>query len=290
MLANSLLRPSSFLLALAASCVCMAASCEPAPVDPDDDDTFTPPVLTPDCRPNNDGIIEANEMPFIEGATLRVRVGQNVNINVNGSVGEDGVRVWDLTRPEPQDEPVGALTLESIKDQWFTNLFPDADHAGPLQPGNGLLGPLQIEENGVFLLGSASKDPNPPEGQTLIVYDQPVNLYPFPLAEGVRRDVTSRAPNSVLLGVPMALIDEYQVEVTGIGTVILPDLELENTLRVTLRLRRQTLVGDVQQVTHVLVHECFGEVARFIGPVINSLDEPLDDNFTQAKEVWRLTL
>ena len=71
--------------------------------------------------------------------------------------------------------------------------------------------------------------------------------------------------------------------------VILPDLILHNTLRVTLRLRRTLVVGDVQQVTHVFVHECLGEVARIVSPTAR-LAETLPDNFSTAQEMWLLSL
>jgi hypothetical protein len=71
--------------------------------------------------------------------------------------------------------------------------------------------------------------------------------------------------------------------------VILPDLVLDNTLQVTVRLRRTLVAGDVQQVSHHFVHECLGEVARFVSPAV-PLAEPLDDDFAVAREVWRLSL
>ena len=84
-------------------------------------------------------------------------------------------------------------------------------------------------------------------------------------------------------------IQGLSVEVVRRGTVLLPDLELENTLQVKVKLERTLVAGDVQQVSYHFVHECFGEVARFISAAV-PLSEELDEDFTIAREVWRLAL
>ena len=271
------------LLALAST-----TACTPGPL-PEDPDAFLPVVLVPECRPNNDGIIEASELPIVVGAIARVRVGENVAVDVDGEVDADGITVWDLTRPDPDTQPQGTLAAEEMAGQWFADLFHSADVAAPLVPGGSQLGPLRVDDDGWKLLGGASKDEDPPEGQTRIVYDVPTVLYPFPLGLGSKVVTTSRAQNAVLLGLPTAFDDETTVEAVRIGRVILPDLELENTLQVTIRLRRTLVAGDVQQVSHVFVHECLGEVARFVSEAV-PLNQRLDDDFDVAKEVWRLAL
>lgn len=263
------------------------AACSPAPLDPEAD-TFVPSVQTPDCRPNNDGVIDSAELPVVLGARARVRVGQSVNVDVSG-VEQDGLTVWDLSNPDPTTEPLGSLTVEKMEDQYFQDLFPGVDIAAPLVPGNAQLGALSVTDERWALLGAASKLEDPPEGQTRIVYDEPSVLYPFPLELGARVSSSSRAQNALLLGIPTAFVDDVEVEVTGQGRVVLPDLILENTLRVTLRLARTLLAGDVQQTTHVFVHECIGEVARVQSDAV-PLDDVLDDDFAVAKEVWRLAL
>ena len=56
-----------------------------------------------------------------------------------------------------------------------------------------------------------------------------------------------------------------------------------------MKLERTLVAGDVQQVSYHFVHECFGEVARFISAAV-PLSEELDEDFTIAREVWRLAL
>jgi hypothetical protein len=65
------------------------------------------PVAAPSCSANADGIIEHNELPFVIGATERVRIGSHVNVDVAGAPGQGSARVWDLSRPDPESEPVG---------------------------------------------------------------------------------------------------------------------------------------------------------------------------------------
>lgn len=261
--------------------------CDPGVVQ-DNDDDFIPVIQVPDCRPDNNGVIDSDELPVVLGAVARVRVGQDVQVDIAGDV-VDGVQTWDLTRPEVQSEPVGTLSVEAMEGQWFASLFPNADLAAPLLPGGSQLGPLLVEDDGWKLLGAVSKDEDPPEGQTRVVYDRPTVLYPFPLQLGTRVTTTARAQNALLLGIPTAFDDTTEVEVVGVGTVILPDLILDNTLQVRVRFSRTLLAGDVQQVSYIFVHECLGEVARFVSEAV-PLSEPRPDSFATAKEVWRLAL
>jgi hypothetical protein len=217
-----------------------------------------------------------------------------VPVDVDGvparAPGGGSAREWDLSRPDPDDEPVGLLTLEDIDGQWFASSFPGADVAGPLRPGNSILGPLALDADGVKLLGSASRSESPPEGKTLLVYDDAVTLYPLPLELGSAAVTATQAIQATILGVPFAVADTYRVSVTAHGRVILPDLILEDALRVTVRLERVPVAGfAVQQVTHVFLNECVGEVARLVSPFA-PLDEALPDDFPVAAEVWRLAL
>jgi hypothetical protein len=283
---------SSFTVLAVLAGVAVVFGCEPNPT-PVDDDAFLPVIEVPDCRPNNDGVIEAAELPVVVGAVARVRVGQGIEVDIDGDTvtdeNGDSRIVWDLTRPEPQGEPVGTLQVEPMDGLYFEDLFPAADVAAPLVPGGSQLGPLVVDDDAWRLLGAMSALEDPPEGQTRVVYDVPTVLYPFPLRLGSRVTSTSRAQNALLLGIPTAFDDTTEVEVVRQGTVILPDLTLDNTLQVRVRFRRVLLAGDVQQVSYIFVHECLGEVARFVSEAV-PLDENLPDNFAVAKEVWRLAL
>jgi hypothetical protein len=271
-----------------AGVVCASTACLPATL-PDDAHAYVPVVAAPACNGNNDGTITAAELPVQAGVVARYRIGQNVDVDVDGTVDDDGVVVWDLSRPDPSSEPLASLSAETMAGQWFADLFPQATLAAPLSPDDTQLGPIVVADDGWYLLGAASKEQEPAEGTTRVVYDEPTTLYPLPLSVGARATSTSRADNALLLGVPTSFSDETEVEVVRRGRVILPDLVLDNTLQVTVRLKRTLVAGDVQQISHHFVHECLGEVARFTSPAV-PLSQPLDDDFATAQEVWRLSL
>jgi hypothetical protein len=263
-----------------------------APVTPPEGGNVTP-VEFPSCEPNVDGRITRDELLFVEGATARVRIGRDVSVDVDGEAGQGSARVWDLTRPDPEEDELGLLTVEPMQGHWFDELFPAAQLAGPLVPSSdgvsSILGPLSITDDGVLIHGSASRDENPSEGKTLLAYEEPVLLYPFPLELGTHAVTVTQALNAVARGIPLAIEDTYTVDVTAHGEVRLPDLILEDALRVTLRLERVPVAGlSVQQVTHVFLNECVGEVARIVSPFV-PLDESLPDDFETAAEIWRLS-
>jgi len=281
------LLPRAIGAATFASLALSVVACEPAPLPEDED--YAPSVAIPACVANNDGTIERGELPFAVGIKARYRIAQGeVSVDVKGDV-KDGQRVWDFSRPDPSEEPVALLGPVELADYWFADRFPTVEIAGPLTAGSDILGPMRIDDAGVHLYGLASADENPPSGQSLAIYDAPVTLYPFPLSLGVREVSEVRASGATLLGIPTAFNDRYDVEVTEVGTLRLPDLILENTLRLTIRFERTLLAGDVKQVSHVFMHECLGEVARVVSPAV-AIDEELDDNFEFATEVRRLSL
>jgi hypothetical protein len=274
-----------------ACCSCSAGApwgLEPAPED--QEDAYSPRITAPDCRPNNDGVIERAEMPFVVNAAVRIRVQVgDLPVDVDGHVGGDGVRRWDFSLPDPTTLPLGRMELRPLEGYWFRDRFPQAQYAGFLVPGGSMLGAISVGDSAASLWGSGSSLEDPPEGRSLIIYDRPVTTYSFPLREGTRNVTTAQASNAELLGLPTALSDRYDIEVTARGTLVLPDLVLENTLRVTIRLERTLVAGDVRQVTHAWVHECLGEVARVISPPAR-LADTIPDRFPRAQEIWRLSL
>lgn len=247
-----------------------------------------PATALPDCQPNLDGRITKDELPFVIGAVAHVRVGHDLDVSTRGDAAQGSKRSWDLSRPDPTDEPEASLSVAALEDQWFAAEFPDAELVGALAADGSLLGALTVDDDGVLLYGSASKDESPDEGKTLLAYDEPALLYPFPIEVGAHAETTSTALNGTAYGIPVAFADTTTVDVTAHGEVILPDLVLEDAMRVTVRLERVPVAGvAVQQVTHVFVNECLGEVARMVSPVV-PLDEELPDEFPHAAEVWRL--
>src|SRR4051812_38273831 len=86
-------------------------ACAPGPAP---HDALFQPVALPTCNANADGVIAHDELPFVVGATARVRIGTHEPVDVAGAPAQGSARVWDLSRPNPDDEPVGLLTLEPM--------------------------------------------------------------------------------------------------------------------------------------------------------------------------------
>ena len=219
----------------------------------------------PPCVSNNDGVISAAEFPFAIGVPAQFLVAEGpISIPqalIEGEVSSDlGGRRWDFSDLSFDTEHPIDLQVESWGGQWFASEFSDATLIAPLSADDQILGPLRVEGNEVILLGSVSREEDPAEGKTLLIYQEPVALYRFPIEEGQQYEASSQAHNGVLQGIPTALEDKYFFEISARGTLVLPQLILENTLRVTVRLQRTLLTGSVQQINYLFIHECLGEV------------------------------
>ncbi len=267
---------------------CLALlGCEPAPID--EGTPYEPAVAVPPCTGNNDGVIERAELPYVVGVRARYRINDLPSEVSTQPQKEFGVDTWDFTRPDAEASPQATFELSTLDGFWFAPVFEGADYAAALDPGPTTYGAVVTDDDGVYLHGFASAQQQGESGQTLASYDQPIALYQFPLALGDHFTSTARAEDARLLGLPSAFDDTYDIEVTGRGTLKLPDLVLENTLRITVRFERTLLAGDTHQVSHLFVHECLGEVARLISPAV-PLSTPLDDEFTDIQQLWRLAL
>lgn len=252
-----------------------------------------PEVWTPNtdkmCIPNNDGVITAAEMPVVVGAV----VGQELNtpdqpapVDPIGHQEGDGW-VWDFRDPVPGDVHRWLKVLDPA-DSWYAEFFPGATNSAAISPLDpSILGVYRSGDGIVELLGLASMEEGP--GRTLMVYDDPVVLYRFPLEPGKTWSQSVSFSDAELRGVKNAGTEDYLFAVDGRGTVHLPQMTLHNTLRVRMKLRQTFVVSQgtptMERVYLFWVHECLGEVARMIsGPGTT------DANFTEAAEYRRISL
>ena len=240
------------------------------------------------CIGNNDGAITAAEMPTVMGAVVTYSVNQQTaspEVNVAGTT-IDGGHLWDF-REAPGSQPV-AMTVLDPADFWFSEHFPGADYATPASLWDeDVLGIFSDGDNAALMLGLASVQGPEDPGHTLLVYDEPVAVYRFPLNVGATWQQTATFSNALLQGVKNAGKEDYKFVVDGRGTVLLPQFTLENTLRVRLESTQTFVVSqgspDIRRVHYFYVHECLGEVARIVSmPGTSVLD------FTVASEFRRL--
>ncbi len=275
--------PRALLLALALT----GAGCAgPNPTLPDGgQDDFTLAGDTLGCLPDNDGAIQASELPFAPGLTAAYRAnppGTLVGLDPAGRQVE-GKLEWDFSSTAGNIYPV---TTEPLAGKWFAGHFPTGDLATGVTVSGDLYQVLQLQPDRVLLLGLASRTPDTQPGYTLIVYDPPVVAMRYPLQQGLRftSTGTTRA-GATLKGLAVHMVDTYEVAIRTEGVVRLPNLRLHRALLVETTVTSKT-VGGVSAVTRQLqwFAECYGEVVR----AISQTNEP-QALFTTASELRRLS-
>ncbi len=240
------------------------------------------PDLEPLCTSNNDGVIEASELKYPLGLTVRYLanpIGTTVQVAPDGAPGADGVTEWDLSSTAGEVFP---LTIEPVDQKWFAASFPDATYATVSDLTSGLLGVFKVTPDALLLLGYASEQPN----QTLLVYDAPVATLKLPVTTGQSWVTGAHINGGLLNGQPFASSDTYQISVDARGTAVLPYLKISNTLRIHVQLTQSVPGGiAVTHIQYLFFHECDGELGRMV-----SNPGEIDPSFTTAAEFRRLAL
>ncbi len=273
-------------LGLALAAVLSVAACsEPGVVGPDaaiDPDAGPGPDAMPTCQGNNDGVITADEMPMVPGASISYLVnapGTTVTVAPSGQPDGQGGTSWDFSDDSGQAWTIG---LSTVIGQWYESSFANAQYASPLSPSDDTLGVYRVADGAIWLLGYASPD----EDRTLAVYDEPVPLIRFPITEGMSWTKVSHITDAVYDNQPFASTDTYRISVDQRGTVEFPYLSLHNTLRMKVELHTSLPGGQtIHRIQYLYLHECWGELARIV-----STDGELDPAFTTAAEFRRLAM
>ena len=241
------------------------------------------------CVPNLDGKIDSNEIQPAIGIPLSYLVspsGVTRQVNVAGTTDANGHTVWDFSIDYANDQ-VASIQAQNLSGKWYASSFPaDGAFVVAQDAGDRLEGVIVFDSNGYHLLGLASTEQSQPEGQTLYVYDTPVDVFRFPLAPGLAYASTGNVKNAMLRGLPYAGSDTYSVSVDAAGTLVLPSITFTQALRVRTTVVATPAAGQAVTTKQVsFVFECFGEVAR-----ATSQTGETNDNFTTAAEVRRLGL
>lgn len=248
------------------------------------DYTGTGPALT--CLPNLDGVITSAELGAAFGVTVSFLIspeGEERVIVPAGEVQPDGKRLYDFGEDRATDQ-VTTVAPVKLGQQWFADSFPGGEIVLPLDAAGRNLGIYKESESAFYLLGTASAEPNPADGRTLLVYDEPVAVFKLPLEDGKSWVSQGTFKNALLLGLPFAGRHTYEVSVDGSGELLLPQLTFSQVLRVKTRLIVEPAIGTAYSVRQIgFIFECFGEVAR----ATSRTNEP-DPDFTTATEVRRI--
>lgn len=273
------------LIACLALTACVDENATPGP----DREAYDPAEIAPlTCVPNLDGKIDAAELTESLGVPVTQLVnpaGSSPVVDVAGQVNVSGDRLWDLSATQGNEQVI-QIEAQALTGKWYAPSFPSGEFVVRGDAGGRTENVYRRDEQGFYLLGVASSEESPAEGKTLLVYEQPVALYLFPLETGKTWVSVGTTRNATLRGLPYAGRDTYTVNVEAIGELRLPDLAFEQVHMVRTEVLLEPAVGasiSQQQISYLF--ECFGEVARIVSQ--NNEDDPF---FTNASEVRRLGL
>ena len=238
----------------------------------------SPTPTLPSCVPDLDGTITEAELPIALGATLPFYVDMNRSVNL---VAQNDL--WDFSYELP-DPTVVALGPVALDAQWYAASFPNGQFV--VDAGAGLDGIYHQDAQALWLDGTASHDPAPPAGKTLVPYAQPIAMLRFPITDGDAYTTTAPLANVTIDGLPFVGTDTISVDITGTGELDLPYVDFSPVLRARTHLVRAATTGpSIATRTTAFLFECFGELAH----ADSKQDEP-DPDFTTAATFRRYAL
>jgi hypothetical protein len=273
--------PASLLLTLTAA---LAGCGENLTRDRDPVKGTEPPNLT--CVPDLDGSIGPDELKAAIGVPASYLVspaGKSRDVDLAGTSDETGAPIWDFSQ-DFADDQLAFIEAQSLSGKWYESSFPEAEFSAPADAAGTIQAVYRHTDDALFLLGLASTEEDPKQGKTLLVYDEPIGLYQFPIEPGKKWVASADVVDGTAFGLPYAGKDTYEVEVGPTGTLELFDYIFEQVHRVKLHVVQEPAVGaSVSTRQTQFLFECFGEVTR----VTSEPGEEKDD-FTTAAEVRRL--
>lgn len=230
----------------------------------------------PNCVPNRDGRITADELPVPLGTSAAYYASTNVTVDTAGANGH-----WDFSVERASDDVV-ELGPVALGPQWYAAEFPTGQFT--VDAGSGLTGIYHQDAQALWLDGTASIAESP---KTLVRYAAPVAVLRFPLADGDTFASVADIPAGTISGLPFIGSDRVEVDVTGSGRLDVPYLAFSPVLRVRTHVVRTPSTGTpvVGRRTTIFLFECFGEVTH----VESTPDEPNPD-FTNAAYLRRFAL
>jgi hypothetical protein len=227
------------------------------------------PVPTlPECVPNRDGTITADELPIAIGATLTYYTSANAT-----NVG------YDMSQENANDQVV-ALGPVALGAQWYASKFPSGQFV--VDAGGGIDGIYHQDAQALWLDGTASQAQG--ASQTLIVYPTPLPVLRFPLTVGEAYSATVNY-SATIDGLPFNGSDELDVDVPDSGRLDVPYVQFSPTLRVREKAVRTAGATSITKRTTLFLFECFGEVAR-----AESKQDETNPDFTTAAYLRRFAL
>jgi hypothetical protein len=237
------------------------------------------------CLPNLDGRIDVSELPVAFDQVAEYFVDNNATVNLAGGVDGEGVRVWSFA-DSADSATRQALSAESVTDKWYAGQFPGAQWANSDLAG-AIDSVFRLDDSGLWLLGQASRQPDPPSGRTLIVYQTPVAVLRLPLERGMEWTEVGEVVDGEINGLPYRATDTYVIRVSDSGRVELPLVKFSPAFKVETAVDVVPALGGVtvSRRQTSFFFECFGELVR-----ATSRDDESQADFSTAAELRRFAL
>jgi len=235
-------------------------------------------AASPLCNPEGDGVLTRDEFLLAPGSIAHLLVAEGHQpVDLMGSPCEAG-RCWDFAAPRENDAR-RIVELYPVEGAWYAEEFPEASYASLLDSERRWLGLFRLSEGGLDLLGTASEEPR----DMLTTYEPPVRLYQFPLSVGDAW-VAETTQNGYWGFSSIWTEDRYTIQVLERGQVQTPQGPFD-AIQVVTTLEQSVpfTIFATDRVIHTFLSECFGIVARIVGP-----EDETETFFDRADRVERL--
>ncbi|MDP2271175.1 MAG: hypothetical protein Q8N23_34445 [Archangium sp.] len=245
------------------------------------------------CLPNNDGVIERDEVFFQPGLRATFKISGPASFNTAGTAAADGGREWDFTAALAGDTS-RLVETRALTGEWYESNFPDAGYVTELGQGSTLLGVFSATNDALYLQGVVS--PTDSSTGTELHYAPWVKVLQFPLQSGISWGTDSSVSGKYqgyTIGLTLPLQREvYTSSVDRSGEALTPYANTRfQTLRVRTVMDRYFRANTFAQwfLTTTIRSfnwnaECFGTVAT-----LTSTNNESSTEFTDAGEVRRLS-
>lgn len=237
------------------------------------------------CAPDLDGVLTAKELMTVFDTPvsyLENPAGKTRAVNVAGtSVG--GALTWDFGA-DFADDGLVSVTVTTVTGKWYAASFPGGQFVTPQDAAHTLESIYKRDDAGVYLLGLASTEAAPAEGQTLLVYETPILVAKFPLTAGTTWISSGKVTNGLIRGLNYAGKDTYEVVDDAVGRLVLHSFTFDSVHRVRTKVTVSPSAGAnvvTRQVSFFA--ECFGEVTRVVAQ-----SNEANADFTTAATLRRL--
>lgn len=163
-------------------------------------------------------------------------------VDPRGVVADDVVQ-WDFAT-DYADDQLFRVVPATLEGRWYAPQFPADAFRTPFDPAARLDTVARNTPAGLELLGLASAEENPAEGQTLLIYTPPIQVLRYPVVPGDSYVSQGDVENATLRGLPYAGTDTYEVNVSGSGRLDLPQIGFDQVMQVQTRVTVSPAVGE----------------------------------------------